>query len=118
MLFSCLNAYQVFIFFRSCPPTPPSHSTEVTIDAARLDGSKQATLSVLKILLKRKDFLILLFAFGITTGGTYSVSTVLESSLTDGGYGPSVSSIGGIILIISGIVGACKHTLSQLKLQC
>jgi FLVCR family MFS transporter 7 len=94
----CVVAFLLIIFFlQDRPPTPPCISA----------GQKSADfMSGLKLVLKNKQFLLLLLAFGVGVGATSSVSALSGQIVGGQGFSGEQAGYFFAILLVAGMVGA------------
>ncbi|XP_044272010.1 feline leukemia virus subgroup C receptor-related protein 2-like isoform X2 [Tribolium madens] len=90
----------VLLFFRARPPQPPSQS-QVTI----IDAEKPSTMSIIKQMIRNRDYVLLLIAIG-SSNGLYSSFGILFNGLYLN-YFPDSEAEAGIISALAIIAGGC-----------
>ncbi|KAE8277048.1 hypothetical protein D5F01_LYC25188 [Larimichthys crocea] len=96
---ACITCFLATVGIRSsCPPTPPSASAEFSNSEPFVQG--------LKLLLKNKNYLVLLVCFGAGIAVFTCFSTLLEQILCVNGYTNDFAGLCGGLFIAFGIVGA------------
>lgn len=99
-----------FVFFRSEPPSPPSHSTRLrtTVGNDATDGksSSHAVADEFWELMRNKDYLILLLSFSVGLGLFNSILTLIYQIISPYGYSSDDAGTFGAVLIVCGLVGA------------
>ena len=125
---SIFPAIMACFITRSTPPSPPSYSamintrqtetndsneyllnedaTERLIQAPTFKENFRIYLSHIAKLLKSKDFLILLFSFGLSLGLFNALTTLIEQIICVRGYSDDDAGYFGGAMIVSGIVGS------------
>lgn len=87
------------LFVPPKPRTPPSPSA-----AARHET--RPYLADLKLMIKNKDYLVLLFCFAVFVGIFNAMSTLLNQIVTPYGYSDDEAGFMGVAMIVGGLVGA------------
>ena len=100
---SAVAAVLFFLLAREHPPTPAGEEERVLM----LEG--------LKSMLRRRDFLFLLFIFFVGLGMFNSVSTWIENIIRPRGFSISQAGVLGGLMLAGGIVGAILISLLSDK---
>jgi FLVCR family MFS transporter 7 len=125
---SIFPAIMACFITRSTPPSPPSYSamintrqtetndtneyllnedaSERLIQTPTFKENFKIYLSHIAKLLKSKDFLILLFSFGLSLGLFNALTTLIEQIICVRGYSDDDAGYFGGAMIVSGIVGS------------
>ncbi|XP_044266907.1 feline leukemia virus subgroup C receptor-related protein 2-like isoform X2 [Tribolium madens] len=90
----------VLLFFRARPPLPPSQS-----QAAIIDAEKPSTLTIIKQMVKNRDYLFLIIVIG-SSNGLYSSFGILFNGLYLN-YFPGYEVEVGIIAALAVVAGGC-----------
>ncbi|CAG9861908.1 unnamed protein product [Phyllotreta striolata] len=104
---SAIVLITVLLFFKARPKLPPSRSQMHLLTQS--DGPQESFFSMCKVLMKNKDYLIILFAFGLTNGIWNSFGIVVNTLYTH--YFPNGQTDIGIISLIAIIAGGCAGNL-------
>ncbi|XP_008197851.2 heme transporter FLVCR2 isoform X2 [Tribolium castaneum] len=90
----------VLLFFRARPPLPPSQSQVAIIDA-----EKPSIVSIIKRMIKNKDYVLLVIVIG-SANGVYSSFGILFSRLYLN-YFPGYETAVGLIAALAVVAGGC-----------
>ncbi|XP_044269932.1 uncharacterized MFS-type transporter C09D4.1-like [Tribolium madens] len=90
----------VLLFFRARPPLPPSQSQVAIIHA-----EKPSTLSIIKKMIKNRDYILLVIVIGSSSGLNLSVGILFNGLYLN--YFPGFEVEVGIIAAITVITGGC-----------
>lgn len=100
-----LLLFFTLFYFEAAPPKPPSLAQ---FSAREKDGDRVTSYSrTMQKLLTNKDYVLLLFSYGINVGVFYAVSTLLNQLfLIHNPTGEEEAGRIGLTLVVGGIVGA------------
>ncbi|XP_068897960.1 uncharacterized MFS-type transporter C09D4.1-like isoform X1 [Tenebrio molitor] len=90
----------VLLFFRAKPPSPPSQS-QINI----VETDKPSTLEILKTMVKNKNYLLILLAFGSSNGMYSSFGIMINGVYLN--YFPGYEVEIGIICAMAVVAGGC-----------
>jgi len=105
----------VLLFFRKCPPEPPSLAQAAAVERA----ASVKYLDSLRQLLLNKPFCLLFITYGLNTGCYYAIGTLLNPIVLYY-FEDETDNAGniGVTLVLSGVVGSilCGIWLDRTKL--
>lgn len=114
--FFCVLAY---FFFQSSPPTPPSHSVKLRDDIVDRGSTRVSSMYNNNIdiywrkakiefyeLFNNRDYVYLLITFSMGLGIFNSFINLINQIVAPQGYSNDDAGLFGLVLIISGLVGA------------
>lgn len=116
-LFACCIVFIISYFlFKSSPPTPPSHSTQLRTvldkgnSAVLTSGEGSLSWRKTRIetmeLFNNKDYVVLFVAFSVGLGIFNTILTLINQMVLPHGYSDDDAGTFGAVLILSGLIGA------------
>lgn len=106
-----------FAFFKSEPPSPPSHSARLKTTVGNVDidekSSNNKVMNEFWLLMENRDYLILLLSFSVGLGLFNSILTLIYQIISPYGYSNDDAGTFGAVLIVCGLVGAAVTGFSR-----
>ncbi|KAK9732397.1 Major Facilitator Superfamily [Popillia japonica] len=105
----------IVIFFKDSPPTAPSRAEASKLDEATINTT---FLKSLKILMKNRNYVLLVLSYGINVGIFYAISTLLNQIVLTY-YPNSEADAGriGLLIVFAGMIGSvvCGVVLDKTR---